>query len=83
MKPPAFVAVPHGPETTTSFAPAVPAAVTALIFVALATVNDATGAPPIVTDVTPDMPDPLIEIAVPPATGPAFGEIVVIAGAAK
>jgi hypothetical protein len=75
--------VPHGPETVTVFAPAEPAGVTALIFVELATVNEVAATPPIVTEVTPVRPDPLIAIGVPPAVGPALGTIVVIAGGAK
>ena len=37
-------------------------------------------APPMVTEVTPDRLVPLIVTDVPPALGPAFGEIVLIDG---
>jgi hypothetical protein len=81
--PPNLVAVPHGPVTTTSFTPAVEAGAVAVIFDVLVIVNDVTGTPPIVTDVVPRKPEPLIVTVLPPATGPAVGEIVVIAGGAK
>jgi hypothetical protein len=83
VKPLALLTEPHGPETVTVFAPAEPAGVTALIFVELATVNEVAATPPIVTEVTPVRPDPLIAIGVPPAVGPALGTIVVIAGGTK
>ncbi len=83
MYPPCLLAVPHGPETVTVFAPAEPAGVTALIFVELATVNEVAATPPIETEVTPVRFVPLIAIAVPPAAGPALGTIVVIAGGAR
>ena len=83
MYPLALLAVPHGPETVTVFAPVECGGVTALIFVALATVKDVAATPPIETEVTPVRPVPLIEMDWPPAVGPAPGTTDVSVGGAK
>ena len=71
-----------GVVTSTLAAPAVPAGVVAVIVVALETWNEATAAPPIVTEVAPVKPVPVIVTDCPPPVGPELGEIPVTVGAA-
>ena len=55
--------------------------VTAVIWVAESTVNEAAGNPPNETAVAPVKPVPVIVTLYPPATGPPGGITLVIAGA--
>src|SRR5437879_75091 len=64
--------IPPGPVTVTSIVP-LPGGLTAAISVSDLTVN-AAGVPPMTTEVTPVKPEPLIDSAVPPATGPEAGD---------
>jgi hypothetical protein len=67
----------------TVFAPAVPAGVTAVTIVALTTLTEVAATPPIDTAVVPLRFVPVIVIAVPPTSGPAFGFTDEIVGAAR
>ena len=78
VKPPACVAVPPAVVTTTSFGPAVPAGVRAVMPVAVAE-TPVHSTPPTRT-VAPERPDPEIVSVVPPVTGPKAGPIAEIAG---
>jgi hypothetical protein len=60
----------------------VPAGEVAVMVVGEFTVNPVAAAAPKVTAVAPVNPVPVIVTEVPPATGPAVGEIDVIVGAA-
>ena len=66
--------------TRTLAAPAVRAGVTAVIEVADTTVTEVAAAPPIVTPVAPVKLVPVIVTEVPPAVGPALGEMAVTVG---
>lgn len=81
MKPPVDVAAPPGVVTTTSRAPAVPDGVVMTIDVAVLVPRIA-AAPPTVTLVTPDRLLPEMVTLVPPAVGPALGEIEPMVGPA-
>ena len=76
------VAVPPAVVTTTSFAPAAPAGVTAVIDVSLTTTTLVAGLPPTVTLLAPVKLVPVIVMAVPPAIDPDDGLTLVIVGAA-
>jgi hypothetical protein len=78
INPPVSVAEPPEIATTTFLAPAVPAGVTAVMEVALTTVTLVAATPPIVTVAPLIKPVPVIVTGVPPTSGPAFGEILVI-----
>ena len=67
--------------TVTFFAPAVPAGVTAVIEVELATTTLVAEVPPMVTVAPLTNPVPVIVIAVPPSVEPEEGEVVLIVGA--
>ena len=56
--------------------------VTAVIEVSETTVTELAAVPPIVTAVAPVKPVPVMVTLVPPALGPALGEIAVTVGAA-
>ena len=66
--------------TKTFAAPKVPGGVTAVIFCPFTTVKLVAALPPIVTAVTLLKARPLIVMVVPPAVGPAAGDILVILG---
>jgi hypothetical protein len=70
-----------GVVTTTSFAPAVPAGVVAMMVVELTTVTLVAAEPPIVTPVAPVKFVPVIVTEIPPASGPLDGEMLVTVGA--
>ena len=74
------VAVPPGVVTSTLFAPAVPADVTAVTLVDETTTTLVAATPPTVTLVAPVKSQPVIVIGVPPAVGPHIGVIDVIVG---
>jgi hypothetical protein len=74
VKPFARVALPLGVLTATSFAPAVPAGVTAVTVVGLTTVTPVAATPPTVTDVAALRFVPVSVIAVPPDVGPEPGD---------
>ena len=76
------VAVPPAVVTATSFAPAAPAGVTAVIDVSLTTTTLVAGLPPTVTLLAPVKLVPVIVMAVPPAIDPDDGLTLVIVGAA-
>ena len=76
------VAVPPAVVTTTSFAPAAPAGVTAVIDVSLTTTTLVAATPPTVTLDPPIKFVPVIVIAVPPVMSPTFGLTDEIVGAA-
>jgi hypothetical protein len=76
LEPPAVV-------TTTLAVPAVPAGVFAVIVVALETLKLAAAAPPMLTEVAPVKPVPVMVTFCPPAVGPEAGEIAVTVGAAR
>ena len=80
MNAPVLVTTPPAVVTTTSFAPAVPAGVFAVMEVAVATILVA-ATPPTVT-VAPVKLVPAMVIDVPPAIGPEIGETAVIVGSA-
>ena len=67
------VPVPLGVVTTTSPAPAVPAAVTAVICVALSTVKEAAPVPAMDSAVAPVKSVPLMTTVVPPRSVPEVG----------
>ena len=73
-------AVPPGVVTTTCFAPAVPAGVTAVMLVAETTITLVAATPPTVTLVAPVRFVPVIVIDVPPRVEPLVGLIDVIVG---
>ena len=73
--------VPPTVVTLTSTVPA-PAGETALIDVALFTVNEVAGVAPNVTAIAPFRFVPVIATAVPPALGPPVGDTLVTVGAA-
>ena len=81
VKPFANVPVPPGVITTTSAAPADRTGVTAVIDVALTTVNEAAFVDPNRTAVAPVKPVPEIVTDVPPPVGPVPGEMDVTVGA--
>ena len=68
--------------TVTSTVPTEPAGAVAVIVVALVTLNEDAGLPPMVTAVAPVRLVPVIVTEVPPIIGPAVGEIPVIVGGA-
>lgn len=74
------VAVPPSVTTTTSFGPAVPAGVMAVMEVPVERISVAV-APPIVT-VASSRPPPVMVMLVPPATDPVAGRTSVNVGAA-
>ena len=76
------VAVPPAVVTATSFAPAAPAGVTAVIDVSLTTTTLVAGLTPTVTLLAPVKFVPVIVMAVPPAIDPDDGLTLVIVGAA-
>jgi len=82
VKAPGAVAVPPGVVTATSFAPAVPAGVTAVIEVALTTTTLVAAAPPTVTVVAPVKLVPVMVMGVPPRVVPLVGLTVVMVGTA-
>ena len=67
--------------TKTFAAPRVPGGVIAVIFCPFTTVKLLAAMPPMVTPVTLIKEEPLIVMVVPPAIGPAAGEILVTIGA--
>ena len=73
--------LPPGVVTTTLWAPAVPAAVVAVICVALFTVKLVAFTPPKVTAVAPVRLLPVMVTLVPPAVVPLVGLMLVTAGA--
>jgi hypothetical protein len=74
--------VPPGVVTVTSTVPAEPAGELAVMLVALTTVNEVAAWVPKLTAVTGAMnPVPVMVTTVPPASGPAVGEISVTTGA--
>ena len=73
---------PPGVITSTFAGPAVPAGTVARMVVALRTEKDAAATPPILTAFAFKNPLPVIVTAVPPATGPTAGLIVVTRGTA-
>lgn len=73
--------VPPAVVTVTSAVPTGAAGATAVIFVALVTVNELAGTAPNATLVAPVNPVPVIVTVVPPAAGPDFGLIRVRVGA--
>ena len=74
---------PPGPVSETVFAPAVPAGVTAEIVVEFTMTTLVTAIASILMLYAPRRFVPEIVIAVPPATGPAFGETDAIVGCRK
>ena len=72
--------MPPGAVTVTSTAPTEPAGAVAVIVVALVTLNEDAGLPPMVTEVAPVKLVPVMVSEVPPTIGPAVGEIPVIVG---
>jgi hypothetical protein len=74
-------AVPAAVVTATLCAPAVPAGVTAVIEVALATTTLVAGTPPTVTLLAPVKFVPVMVKAVPPNVVPVVGEMLVMVGA--
>ena len=76
------VAVPPAVVTATSFAPAAPAGVTAVMDVSLTTTTLVAATPPTVTLDPPIKFVPVIVIAVPPVMSPTFGLTEEIVGAA-
>ena len=82
MNAPVAVAVPPAVVTATSFAPAAPAGVTAVIDVSLTTTTLVAGLTPTVTLLAPVKFVPVMVIAVPPAVDPDDGLTLVIVGAA-
>ena len=74
--------VPPVLVTATALAPAVPAGVVQVIFVAETTVTDVQGVPPTLTVAPAKNPVPVIDIAVPPAVEPFAGETLVTVGGA-
>ena len=79
---PVLVALPPIVVSTTSFAPAVPAGVTAVTDVALTTLTLVAAVPPTVTLLVPVKLVPVIVIVVPPEDEPDVGATVVMVGAA-
>ena len=73
--------VPAAVVTATLCAPAVPAGVTAVIEVALATTTLVAGTPPTVTPLAPVKLVPVMVKAVPPAVVPKVGAMLVMVGA--
>ena len=73
-------AVPPGVVTTTGFAPAVPAGVTALTLFEEFTTTLVAAMPPTVTLVAPVRFVPMIKIVVPPRVDPLVGLTDVIVG---
>ena len=82
MKPPVKVVVPPTVVTTTFCAPTVPAGVTAVIEVALATTTLVAVTPPIVTLVAPVKFVPVMVMGVAPKAEPDVGDTLAIVGAA-
>ena len=72
--------MPPGVVSDNVFAPAVPAGVTAVTVVAFTTDTLVAAVPPIVTELVPVKFVPVIVIAVPPASPPAFGVTDAIVG---
>ena len=79
---PVLVTSPPIVVSTTSFAPAVPAGVTAVTDVALTTLTLVAAVPPTVTLLVPVKLVPVIVIVVPPSDEPDVGATVVMVGAA-
>ena len=75
------VALPNEVVTTTSFAPAAPAGVTAVMEVALTTTTVVAATPPTVTALAPVKLVPVMVIAVPPDKMPVLGLTDAIVGA--
>jgi hypothetical protein len=75
-----FGVVPPAVLTLRPSRPAVPAGETAVTCVGDTTVNEVAVIVPNLTDVAAFRLVPLIVTVVPPATGPTFGEIEVMAG---
>ncbi len=80
MNPFVRFAVPPGVVSDTVFAPEVPAGVTAVTVVELTTDTLVAALPPTVTLEVPVRFVPVIVIAVPPASAPAFGVTEEIVG---
>nr|MCA1071700.1 hypothetical protein [Delftia acidovorans] len=76
------VLVPPGVVTRTSTVPAAPAGAVAVMLVALLTVKPPAAVAPKVTAVAPVKFVPVRVTEVPPAVGPAVGEMEVSVGAA-
>ena len=74
--------VPPAVVTVTSTVPALPAGAVAVIFVALLTVKPLALLAPNLTAVVPLKFEPVMMTLVPPATGPAVGEMLLTAGRA-
>ena len=74
--------VPPAVVTVTSTVPAEPGGEVVVIVLALTTVNGVAGVTPKVTAVAPVKPVPVIVTEVPPASGPAAGEMPLTVGAA-
>jgi len=72
--------VPPPVVTVTSTVPAAPAGAVAVIEVSELTVKPSAFAAPNFTAVAPEKPVPVIVTGVPPAVGPAVGEIDVTVG---
>jgi len=68
--------------TVTAAAPAVPAGVMAVIEVLLAAETFVAAIPPKVTVAPAEKFDPVIVTAVPPASGPVFGDMLLTMGPA-
>ena len=82
MKPPVSVVLPPEVVTTTFLAPAVPAGVTQVSEVALATATDVAAALPMATVVAPVTKFvPVTVTLVPPAVGPLLGLMALTVGA--
>ena len=75
-----LVAIPPAVVTVTSFTPAVPAGVTAVIFVALTITTLLAATPPTFTLVAPVKLVPAMENAVPPSVEPDVGLTLVMVG---
>ena len=83
MNPPTLVTGPVCVETTTSFEPAVPSGVTAVITEAETNTTSLAATPPTVTALLPDKFVPLMVIAVPPDVRPIVGLIPLMVGTEK
>jgi hypothetical protein len=73
--------VPPGVATVTSTTPAEPAGEVAVTLVSFTTVNEVAAVLPKLTAVAPVSPLPAMVTTVPPASGPAMGEISLTTGA--
>jgi hypothetical protein len=72
--------VPLGVVTATLTAPLLPEGVVQVAVIALVTLNDAHGEPPMVMPVAPVKLDPMMVMSVPPVGGPLSGDTAEIAG---